>query len=272
MKAPETEPATSNAVEDKPEGLTMLLRCRNHRAFLPLALRGAMDALDSLEKRGFPAEVLVLDDDSQDGSQKLLRSIQALYDEPRLRSKCLGERAGPTKLRDVGMRSAGYRYVCVMDADVEVVPDNLPLLVQSIADTGAAMVYGNILELKDERVSDILSNMPVVSGLAKSRRLGACFVLDARKASGLEAAGEKDSAGPEGWDAALQLLSEGEAVVFVPVVAGYLLTRSMSAGRKLRLSNDGPGASRRTKSVEEEQRQALPPGRTYHPDVGFLDE
>ena len=39
-----------------------------------------------------------------------------------------------------------YRYVCLMDADNELIADNLPLFLQSIIETGAALVHGNLLE------------------------------------------------------------------------------------------------------------------------------
>lgn len=42
--------SVAEPVESKREGLTMLIRSRNHRAFLPDALRGAIDAMDTLER------------------------------------------------------------------------------------------------------------------------------------------------------------------------------------------------------------------------------
>lgn len=269
MKASETEPQAPNAATGR-EGLTLLVRGRNQRAFLPGALRGALEALQSLEEKGFPAEVLVLDDASLDGSQKLLRSVQALYDETRLKTLCLGESVGAAKLLEMGIEAATFRYVCVMDADHEPVAENLPLLLQSMVDTGAAMVYGNLVEVQDGTVAGIRSSMPAVPGLKRARRLDAFYVLDVSKAPVLEAVTETDPDGPEGWNIALRLLSGGELVVFVPVVAGYHREHSMAAGEKLRFSDDG-STSRRTDG-DGERLGGIPSARTYHPDVGFLDE
>lgn len=253
----------------EPDGLSILVRARNHRAFLPESLRNALDALTPLEESGFPTEVLVLDDASQDGSQKLLRSVQALYDEPRLRSLCLAENLGPAGLRDLGIREATFRYVCVTDADNEVVPENLPLLLRSIVDTGAAMAYGNLVDLEDGAVAGIRSNMPVVPALAKSRHLGNLFILDRKKALPSET-GPNGPEGLEGWHFGLAALSGGERVVFVPIVAGYRRTRSMSAGRKLLPSGDG--AAPRPAVLSGTMPAALAAARTYHPEVGFLDQ
>lgn len=216
----------------------------------------------------------MIDDASLDGSQKLLRSVQALYEEPRLKTLCFGQNVGVARLRDLGIRAATFRYVCMMDADNEIVPDNLPLLLRSMVDTGAAMAYGNLVELEDGAVAGIRSNMPVVPGLKKARRIDAFSILDTRKVPGQETTVEMDPDpdSPEGWDMALHLLSEGDLVVFVPVVSGYYRTHSMSAGEKLRHFNDESVASRRANSGDERQRRLLPSGRTYHPDVGFLDE
>lgn len=267
MRVSEPESSIADAVAEK-VGMTVLVRGRNHRAFLPGALRGALDALQALEEKGSPAEILVLDDASLDGSQKLLRSVQALYDETRLKTLCLGESVGAAKLLEMGIEAATFRYVCVMDADHEPVAENLPLLLQSVVDTGAVMAYGNLVEVEDGAVAGIRSNMPAVPGLKKTRRIDAFYVLDASKAPVLEAATEADPDGPEGWNMALRLLSGGELVVFVPVVAGYHRKHSMSAGEKLRFSDDG-STSRRT---DGERLGGIPSARTYHPDVGFLDE
>ena len=44
-----------------------------------------------------------------------------------------------------------------MDADNELIGDNLPLFLQSIIETGAALVHGNLLEKQGEQVTQMLS-------------------------------------------------------------------------------------------------------------------
>lgn len=257
----------------KEDGLTLLIRCRNHRAFLPRALRSTLDALDHLEEKGFSSEILVLDDASLDGSQKLIRSVQALYNDPRLRAQCLAERLGPAGLRNLGLRESTFRYVCMMDADNELLPDNVPLLLRSLMDTGAAMAYGNLIDKEDGEVTGVKSNMAAVPGLNKARYVDAFSVLDAENALVPDFAAEAGSQVSEGWDMALRLLTGEEPVVFVPVVLGYYHKHSMSAGSKLRVpSEEVPIPQRACSRPGAQEWSGGRNGRTYHPDVGFLDE
>ena len=261
----------SDPRKKREDGLTVLVRGRNHRAFLPRALRGALDALNRLEEEGSSGEILVIDDASLDGSQKLLRSVQALYDESRIRVLCLGERLGPAGLRDLWLRESTFRCVCVTDADDEIVPENLPLFLRSITETGAAMVYGNLIDKEDGEVRGVRSNMPAVPGLAKARNVDAFSILDTEKTSRLEVVVEADHRDPEGWETALRLLAGEESVVFVPVVLGYRNGRSMSAIGKLRDSGGDLTTPRRRDRTAARHRNGGKTGRTYHPDVGFLD-
>src|SRR5215216_4843935 len=80
--------------ENKDDGLTIFIPNWNHRSFLPRALRSALDALGHLEGEGYSAEILVIDDASRDGSQKFLQTVQALYNEPRLKTVCLKQNLG----------------------------------------------------------------------------------------------------------------------------------------------------------------------------------
>lgn len=253
------------------DGLTLLVRCKNHRAFLPRSLRSALDTLDRLEENGFSGEILVLDDASLDGSQKLLRSVQALYNDSRLGALCLAERLGPAGLRDLGLRESTFRYVCVMDADDELLPDNVPLLLRSLLDTGAAMAYGNLIDKEDGEVTGVRSNMAAVPGLNKVRYVDAFSLLDAEKILNQNFAADEDSQGSEGWDMALRLLAGEEPVTFVPVVLGYRHKHSMSVS-SLRPPEEEvttPRRSRDRPGVRERSGKQI--GRTYHPDAGFLD-
>ena len=64
------------------DGLTIVIPNWNHQPYLPRSIRSALQGLKRLEEDGYSGEIIVIDDASRDGSQKLLRSIQMLYGEP----------------------------------------------------------------------------------------------------------------------------------------------------------------------------------------------
>lgn len=247
------------------DGVTILVWGRNRRAHLPRALRSALDALESLDAAGAAAEIVAVDDASSDGSQKLLRGVQALYGGERLRVRYHDEGDGDPL--DAGLRTSSYRLVCLVNARNELLPANLPLFARSASETGAAMVYGNVLDKRGGAVAGVRSSMPVVPGLPKSRDVDDLCLVDAERLRGAGpfAAG---GSGARGWELALRLQELGEDVVFVPAVLGY---------RHERAADGGPGdagapprrARRRTDPGERDVRRLA---RIYHPEVGFVDE
>lgn len=263
-----SEPAAAPGRNEgrREDGITILIRGRNRRTLLPHALRSAFDALEFLDVAGVASEIVVVDDSSRDGSQKLLRGVQSLYGEERLRIWCLGERSG--RLLSTDLRVSSYRLVCVMNARNELLPANLPLFVRSASETGAAMVYGNVLDKWGGTVAGVRSSMPVVPGLPKSRNVDGFCVVDAERlpdadgtASG---AGER---GAEGWELALRLQEGGEDVVFVPAVLGY------HHGLAYEESGDvGIPSWRAPPRADAGERDVRRLARIYHPEVGFVDE
>ena len=66
-------------------GVTIAIPNWNHEILLPRSIASALRAVDLLRNEGVPAEVLVIDDASRDGSQTLLRQLEALYSKAGLR-------------------------------------------------------------------------------------------------------------------------------------------------------------------------------------------
>ncbi len=252
-----------DSTENREGGITILIRGRNLRPFLARALRSAFDALECLDAEGIAAEIIFVDLGSKDGSQKLLRSIQAVYEVPRLRMLCLDEKR-PT---NDGFRGSAYRLVCVMSARNELLPANLPVFVRSALDTGAAMVYGNVMEKRGSALVGVRSNMPVMPGLSKSRRVDGFCIVNALM---LEEAGEiaafADANGTEGWEMALRLSGGEGDIVFVPAVLGY---RHEWAGDR---ESDAARARSAAGRTNREAPDVRAPARIYHPEVGFMDE
>lgn len=260
--------------KDKQDGgLTIFIPNWNHRAFLPRALRSALDALEALERGGFSAEILVIDDASRDGSQKLLRTIQATYNEPRLKTLCLRQNYGQARLWNLALRVSSFQHVCRVDADNELLSDNLPLFLRSARDTGAAMVYGNLIDIKDGQVAGARSNMAPTLRLTMSNYIDAFSIVDAEKILEIGGYARVHPYAPEDREMVLHLIAEEEEIVFVPAVLGYYHKHRMSASRELQLSRDGRLAVGRIYAQTGPRGwDNLRVGRIYHPGVGYVDE
>src|SRR5262249_32874564 len=126
-------------------GLTVAIPTWNHELFLPRSVGSALRGVARLREQGIPAEVLVIDDHSRDGSRTLLRQFEALHYQDGLRGGALARNVGLPAVRNLALGRASYQYVAFMDADNELIPENLHAFYRSIAATAAAVVYGNLL-------------------------------------------------------------------------------------------------------------------------------
>lgn len=267
------EEVTRGARKEKEEGgLTIAIANWNHRPYLPRAVRSALSAADRLEDSGFPAEVIVVDDASRDGSQKLLRSIQALYDEPRLKTLFLEHNLGLSRVRNLALRLAGFRYLCWLDADNELVPENVPLFLRSVLDTDATLVYGNLIDVHEGRAVDLRSGARTKMIVSGRNYIDAFALCDAEKLWRLGGYHPWFYGGSD-WEMILHLISEEEEIVFVPAVLGRY---SVIAGSMSRGETDGREEVRKMRRrmyTQDGTREWDPQrvGRVYHPELGYLD-
>jgi glycosyltransferase involved in cell wall biosynthesis len=267
-----------NKVEN---GVTIFIPNWNHRPYLSRSIRSALQAVERLEEAGLSGEVLVIDDASRDGSQKFLRTVRVLYEGAPLETVFLEHNLGLPRLRNLALRMSRYRHVCMLDADNELVADNLPLFVHSIVQTDAALVHGLLLDKREGRMIGIRSDVVASMRLTAGNYIDAFALVDAKKL--LRAGGYlADSRLPhEDWEMVLHLIAEEERVVFVPVVMGYyhLAPGSMYAETA---ANKGPRPSTAAPEVVALLRRmyaqtgtrewdAIKVGRIYHPAVGYID-
>lgn len=257
----------------KSDGLTIFVPNWNHRYFLPRCLRSAMDSLKRLKAEGLSAEILVIDDASRDGSQKLLRSVQAHYNESRLRTICLSQNIGLTRLRNLALLSAKYRYVCMLDADNELLPENVPLFVRSIIDTDATMVYGNLILKQGGEAITTVSDIKPTWLLAERNYIDAFAIVDANRILSIGGYARPHPYLADDWEMNVHLIAEEELSVFVPAVLGYYHKQPLSANMENMPNRaEAMGTLRRiytqsgTRGWDSERV-----GRMYHPAVGFID-
>lgn len=255
-------------------GITIFIPNWNHRAFLPRSLRSALDALRELEKVGVEAEILIIDDASRDGSQKFLRTVQALYNAPRLRTICLQRNLGLTRLRNLALRACRFRHMCLVDADNELVPANLPLLLRAAHETGATLVYGNLIDKQEGEVVGARSNMVASMSITRRNHIDGFSIIDVEKALKLGGYARSHPYSPDDWEMVLHLIFEEEQIVFVPVVLGYYYKQTLSGSYENRPFNEGANASLRRVFAQSGLRDwdGERVGRIYHPNVGYIDE
>jgi glycosyltransferase involved in cell wall biosynthesis len=83
-----------------------------------------------LDGLGLEAEVIFVDDGSQDRSAEVIRGLREA--DPRVRLVRLKSNAGESAATDAGFRAVRGRYVVTMDADLQNDPADLPRLLAQL--------------------------------------------------------------------------------------------------------------------------------------------
>lgn len=272
-------PNTPAALRNPPNGITIAIPNWNHEFVLGRSVGSVLRAAALLRAADVPAEVLVLDDASRDGSTTLLRQLEALYFEDGLRVLLRVENSGaPAAVRNQALFEARYRYILFLDADNEVLPENLPLLYRSILDTNAALVYGSLILVHAEsgEAQHLLSAESFQDRILDDNYIDTLALVDRMQlldANGLLS--DARMAGREDWELNLHLAFSGRRLVFVPVVAGYYYTMPHSL-----ITEKMPpevwqrqlGYVRRAFNQLDLRRGHLLNTRhlRYHPDLGYI--
>jgi succinoglycan biosynthesis protein ExoO len=229
-----------------------------------------------LEEAGFSAELIVIDDASRDGSQKLLRTVQMLYDEPRLKTLFLQQNLGQSRLRNLALQISQFRYICLMDADNALIPENLALFLKSIIETEATLVYGNLIDKQGETIVGLRSNEMATMRLSVGNYIDTFSVVDAKKLLRLGGyISHPQIQGLEDWEMILHLVAEEEKIIFVPTVMGYYHINPLSMNLEARTTDaEGTAALLQRMFAQGGTREwdTIQAGRIYHPAVGFIDE
>lgn len=101
-----------------------------------VTLRQSLEPLLAMHRRGEIAEIIVVDDGSDDATAAIAADAEVTVVES-------GGRLGPGAARNVGSRSAGGDVLWFVDADVVVHSDGARVLVEALQATGAAAVFGS---------------------------------------------------------------------------------------------------------------------------------
>lgn len=282
--AVEVRPATAHPpaalverpqVEDKvPEGVTIAVPNWNHEYVLPRAIDSALRAAGSLRRRGVAAEVLVLDDASRDGSLPLLRQLEALHYADGLRVLALARNRGLAAVRNRLLAEAAHPYVAFMDADNELVPDNLLHFARAMAQTGAAAVYGNLVRWGSGGQATMISSESFQDRILTENYIDAFALFD--RTQMLDAGGYSTCEhvrAREDWEMYLHLAAAGRRIVFVPLVFGVYHELSDSMIQEANDSHPAQKAYVRRAFDQLRIRASLPMNTRhlrYHPDLGYI--
>ncbi|HEY7423250.1 MAG TPA: glycosyltransferase family 2 protein [Gemmataceae bacterium] len=255
------------------DGVTIAIPNWNHELLLARSILSGLQTLKALNEEGCPGEVLVIDDNSRDGSLTLLRQLEALYCQEGLCVLALNENIGLAAVRNQALVHSRYRYVAFFDADDELIPENIPCLWRAICETGAAAAYGNILRrlLSSAEVFEVYSNESFQDQMFDSNYIS-CFGLFDREQ--LLDTGGYFRAFPtlEDYEEWLHLACNGRRIVFVPIAHGYydMLPNSM-------ITDNTQGQQTHQKILrifdQVKARKYLSVNTRhlrYHPAVGYL--
>jgi glycosyltransferase involved in cell wall biosynthesis len=257
-------------------GLTIAIPNWNHELLLPRSLRSALAAVQELRTRGVAAEVLVIDDESRDGSRLLLRQLEGLLHGASLRVLALKQNVGLGPARNIALQQARYRHVAFMDADNELLSANTHSFYQSALETGAAAVYGKLLirPVTGTTSVGVLSGDSVDPTMFASNHIDAFALVD--RIQFLDLGGYSSMVpGWEDYEQWLHLLTNGRKLVFVPLVFGfyYLLPNSMITAftddQKTRNAQNRMG--RAYNQLQARHRLPLASlGLRYLPSIGYF--
>lgn len=258
------------------DGVTIAIPNWNHELLLPRAVKSALAAVAVMRDRGQPGEVVVIDDYSRDGSVTLLRQLEARYHREGLRVFAFGANGGLPAARNQALAHARYRHVVFLDADNELVPENLPAFVDTLTQTGAAAAYGTLLirSVTSGVAHHAFSNESVQDKLFEGNYIDAFAVFDRTQLvdhGGYEH-GNKMHEDYELW---MHLATAGRQVVFVPVVLGYyyVLPASMTIDHGRNQAAPALNSRLRRMFDQMDARKRLPLAtrhRRYHPELGYF--
>jgi glycosyltransferase involved in cell wall biosynthesis len=170
--------------------------------------------------------------------------------------------------RNFGLQSARYRSMLCMDADNELVPENLFWFYLAARDTKAALVYGNLMCKTDGNVDGLLSNDVVHEGILQQNYIDAMAIVDAEKVVALGGYSKHpDARAHEDWELLLHLIAENAVIVFVPMLLGIYHIVDLSMIKQTAFDHS------RIHRMFDQRKVGLPSGfrsRVYHPELGFL--
>ena len=102
--------------------VSVVVPARNEAASLDVLARRVRETLDDAE---LSWELILIDDGSTDGSASQIRALSS--EDPRVRGRLLAGHQGKSAALACGIHAARGRYVVLMDADLQDLPEEMPV-------------------------------------------------------------------------------------------------------------------------------------------------
>jgi polysaccharide pyruvyl transferase WcaK-like protein len=213
-------------------GVSVLITCWNHGAFLGRAVASAIATLDLLT---VPGEVLILDDASRDCSRAVAQELVQV--DERIRLIQSDENLGLPRARNVLLGQARFQHAMILDSDNELVPSGVVVLYASALQTGAVLAYGNILQVdRTGSVMEVVSNARVTTNLLTENWIDAMALVRTDRLIELRGYDCEWLYGVEDWELNQRLFRLGEPMVFVPVLVAKYTVLPLSMLREAPLT------------------------------------
>ncbi|MHB1422057.1 MAG: glycosyltransferase family 2 protein [Gemmataceae bacterium] len=254
------------------QGVTVAIPNWNHELLLARSISSALAAVRIFRNQGIPAETLVIDDCSRDGSLTFLRQLEALHYRDGLRVLARSSNGGLAAARNLALEQARHRYIVFMDADNELLPETMPLFRRALVETGVAVAYGNLIvsQVTAGNACGILNNESFQQRMFQGNYIDAFAMvdrmqlLDAQKYSAL-------LPGIEDYEMWLHLACNGRRLIFVPLVFGYYYLMPNSMITQHDCSTSQPRVKRVFDQAGARAYLSLPTLHLrYHPAIGYV--
>lgn len=136
------------------EGISAVIPFYDEEPNLELLRARLVPVLEGMKR---PFEVLLVDDGSDDGGGRIADRMHEA--DPRIRVIHLEHRSGQSAALEAGFRAAAHPIVVTLDADLQNEPEDIPKLIDALADADAAC--GIRLKRHDNwvrRASSVIAN------------------------------------------------------------------------------------------------------------------
>jgi len=161
LRQQDIQTIVSTQYTDDAVDVSIIIPNFNYNNFIPKAIHSAFNTADHALNEGITTEVIVVDDNSDDGSRATIESIIKARSKPAkaifLKSNC-----GLSNARNTGMQASNGELLLFLDSDNWLNDNAVTSLCASMKDKKAAASYGKIQtwHLKSGKKGVVFSDQP----------------------------------------------------------------------------------------------------------------